>query len=100
MEAHKMAMEAMLFDSEFLSHIMRFYNFVMTLMVRLVDPKARHPWDPVSLPLPRDVPDQFAMLPEWIVQDIVDFFIFLGKYVSPLDPLALSLPPCISNPSL
>lgn len=81
MEAHKVAMEAMLFDAEFLSHIMRFYNFVMTWMVRLVDPKTKHPLESVSLPLPKDVPDQFAMLPEWIVQDIVDFFIFLGKYV-------------------
>ncbi|KAH8550974.1 ubiquitin elongating factor core-domain-containing protein [Umbelopsis sp. PMI_123] len=79
MESNKLAMEAMVLDSEFLSHIMRFYNFVMSWMVRLVDPKGKHPWETVSLPLPKDVPEQFAMLPEWIVQDIVDFFTFLGK---------------------
>jgi ubiquitin conjugation factor E4 B len=82
MESNKLAMEAMVLDSEFLSHIMRFYNFVMSWMVRLVDLKGKHPWETVSLPLPKDVPEQFAMLPEWIVQDIVDFFTFLGKYAS------------------
>ncbi|KAI8580706.1 hypothetical protein K450DRAFT_235570 [Umbelopsis ramanniana AG] len=79
MESNKLAMEAMVLDKDFLSHTMRFYNFVMSWMVRLVDPKGKHPWETVSLPLPKDVPVPFSMLPEWIVQDIVDFFVFLGK---------------------
>lgn len=79
MESNKLAMEAMVLDKDFLSHIMRFYNFVMSWMVRLVDPKGKHPWETVDLPLPQDVPEPFSMLPEWIVQDIVDFFVFLGK---------------------
>ncbi|KAI9019583.1 ubiquitin elongating factor core-domain-containing protein [Phycomyces nitens] len=80
MTMHKLAYESMVLDPEFLTQTMRFYNLVMAWMVRMVDPAHRHPWTPVKLPLPQDIPDAFSMLPEWIVEDIVEFFIFVGKF--------------------
>ncbi|RUS31621.1 ubiquitin elongating factor core-domain-containing protein [Jimgerdemannia flammicorona] len=77
---HKLALDAALQDPEFLSHMMRFYNLVMTWLVRLVDPKGGHPSQAVGLPLPNEIPKLFAMLPEWIIEDIVEFFIFVGKF--------------------
>ncbi|RUP52168.1 hypothetical protein BC936DRAFT_138761 [Jimgerdemannia flammicorona] len=74
------ALDAALQDPEFLSHMMRFYNLVMTWLVRLVDPKGGHPSQAVGLPLPNEIPKLFAMLPEWIIEDIVEFFIFVGKF--------------------
>ncbi|CDH50642.1 ubiquitin conjugation factor e4 [Lichtheimia corymbifera JMRC:FSU:9682] len=80
MSMHKFAYESMLMDEEYLSETMRFYNLVMSWMIRTVDPKHQHPWAMITLPLPKDVPEDFAMLPEWIIEDVVEFFIFLGKY--------------------
>lgn len=42
--AHKLALDAVLQDAESLSYAIRFYNLVMTWLVRLVDPKGGHPW--------------------------------------------------------
>ncbi|KAL0082191.1 ubiquitin elongating factor core-domain-containing protein [Phycomyces blakesleeanus] len=80
MTMHKLAYESMVLDPEFLTQTMRFYNLVMAWMVRMVDPVHQHPWNPIKLPLPKDIPDTFSMLPEWIVEDIVEFFIFVGKF--------------------
>ncbi|KAF7721031.1 hypothetical protein EC973_005541 [Apophysomyces ossiformis] len=80
MTMHKLAYESMIMDGEFLSQIMRFYNLVMAWLVRLVDPSHKHPWQSVTLPLPSEIPETFCMLPEWIIEDIVEYFIFLGKY--------------------
>ncbi|KAI8081622.1 ubiquitin elongating factor core-domain-containing protein [Halteromyces radiatus] len=80
MTQQKLAYETMLLDPEFLSQVMQFYNLVMAWLIRMVDQKHRHPWDTVQLPLPHDIPENFSMLPEWIIEDIVEYFIFLGKY--------------------
>ncbi|ORZ17040.1 ubiquitin elongating factor core-domain-containing protein [Absidia repens] len=80
MTQQKLAYETMLLDPEFLGQIMQYYNLVMAWLVRMVDQKHRHPWDTVLLPLPNDIPENFSMLPEWIIEDIVEYFIFLGKY--------------------
>lgn len=79
MTQQKLAYETMLLDPEFLSQIMQFYNLVMAWLVRMVDQKHLHPWDTVQLPLPDSIPENFSMLPEWIIEDIVEYFIFLGK---------------------
>lgn len=79
MTMHKFAYETMLMNTEFLSQSMLYFNLVMAWMVRVADPKKKHPWETVELPLPKEVPETFAMLPEWMVEDTVEFFIFLGK---------------------
>ncbi|KAI7869787.1 ubiquitin elongating factor core-domain-containing protein [Spinellus fusiger] len=80
MTMHKLAYESMILDPDFLTKTLTFYNLVMAWLVRSVDTRHKHPWQPIALPLPSTVPDEFAMLPEWIIEDIVEFFIFVGKY--------------------
>jgi ubiquitin conjugation factor E4 B len=80
MTSFRLAYETMLLDPVFLTEALRFYDLVMAWVVRIVDGKHKHPWEPISLPLPAEVPDVFSMLPEWIIEDIVEIFIFIGKY--------------------
>ncbi|KAI8982485.1 ubiquitin elongating factor core-domain-containing protein [Mycotypha africana] len=80
MSCHRLALESMLFDSQFLSDALRFYDLVMAWVIRIVDPQHKHPWEKVKLPLPKEVPEAFAMLPEWLIEDVVELYIFLGKY--------------------
>lgn len=79
MTAYRLAYETMILDPSFLAEAIRFYDLVMAWLVRIVDPKHKHPWETVHLPLPEQVPENFAMLPEWIIEDIVEFYIFIGK---------------------
>lgn len=79
MSAYRLAYETMLLDPTFLSEVIRFYDLVMAWMIRLVDPKHNHPWEPVQLPLPEQIPENFSMLPEWIIEDVVELYIFVGK---------------------
>ncbi|KAI8084119.1 ubiquitin elongating factor core-domain-containing protein [Gilbertella persicaria] len=80
MASFRLAYETMLLDPVFLTEALRFYDLVMAWLVRIVDPMHQHPWKKVQLPIPKQVPDVFAMLPEWIIEDIVEIFIFIGKY--------------------
>lgn len=80
MTTYRLAYETMLLDPIFLTEALRFYDLVMAWMIRIVDPKHKHPWEKVNLPLSDTVPEAFAMLPEWIIEDIVELFIFIGKY--------------------
>ncbi|KAG0172642.1 hypothetical protein DFQ30_009975 [Apophysomyces sp. BC1015] len=114
MAMQKLAYESMVLDREFIAQIMRFYNLVMAWLIRIADPLQKHPWTPVKLPLPSNIPEAFSMLPEWIIEDIVEFFIFLGKYdvenrvigSNPLEELAtftitfLRNPKYVNNPYL
>jgi ubiquitin conjugation factor E4 B len=80
MTTYRLAYETMLLDPVFLTEALRFYDLVMAWMVRIVDTNHKHPWEKVKLPLPETVPEAFSMLPEWIIEDIVELFIFIGKY--------------------
>jgi ubiquitin conjugation factor E4 B len=57
----------------------------MTWLVRLVDPKHLHPATTVSLPLPAETPQTFRMLPEYLFDNVAEYFDFLARY----DPDAL-----------
>ncbi|KAK9722707.1 Ubiquitin conjugation factor E4 [Basidiobolus ranarum] len=76
----KLCLDTQLLDSQLLLDSMRFYNFVMNWLIRLVDPKQQHPWTRVSLPLPTEISERFAMLPEYIIEDIAEFFLFVARY--------------------
>lgn len=103
-EMSKIHMEQFVFqvqlnDPEFIFRLIGFTNFLETWLVRLVDPKKSHPDPNVkyvyrqgfcrpsaieqfihSVPLPKEIPDVFRMLPEYFVEDIVDFLLFVMKY--------------------
>jgi ubiquitin conjugation factor E4 B len=102
--AYKLMMETALLDQTGLEQMMRFYNLVMVWLLRLVVVESGSlnsmaggggnsapdsvDWGRVVrgdaqglplVPLPSDVPVVFATLPEWIVEDVVEFFLFVCR---------------------
>ncbi|KLT45417.1 hypothetical protein CC85DRAFT_282483 [Cutaneotrichosporon oleaginosum] len=74
------AYDTQLLDPAFTRLNVTFCGFVMTWMLRLVDPKHQHPQTSISLPLPAEAPIQFKMLPEFILENIVEYYLFLSRY--------------------
>ncbi|TIC23758.1 hypothetical protein E3Q12_01831 [Wallemia mellicola] len=67
-------------DPASMTRILGFYTFVTTWIVRFVDPSHQHPQKLVTLPLPDEMPVEFKMMPEYILESTVDFFIQLTRY--------------------
>ncbi|KZT65802.1 hypothetical protein DAEQUDRAFT_746846 [Daedalea quercina L-15889] len=86
--ATQLAYTVQLSDPELVFRSISFTNFVSTWLIRHVDPKHTHPNPPVELPLPQEVPQSFKVLPEYIVEDVVDYHLFVVRQ-SP-DSLELS----------
>ncbi|CAD6576435.1 MAG: hypothetical protein TREMPRED_001677 [Tremellales sp. Tagirdzhanova-0007] len=57
-----------------------FMSFLMTWLVRLVDPKHQHPATPIVLPLPTEAPLSFRMLPEYLFDNVAEYYDFLARY--------------------
>ncbi|KAK1924344.1 ubiquitin elongating factor core-domain-containing protein [Papiliotrema laurentii] len=57
-----------------------FVTFLMTWLTRLVDPRHQHPTTPISLPLAKEAPMQFRMLPEYLIENVVEYLDFLFRY--------------------
>lgn len=74
------AYDTQLLDPTFNRLNVTFNGFVMNWLVRLVDPKHQHPQVPIKLPLPIEAPVQFKMLPEYLVENIVEYLSFLSHY--------------------
>ena len=93
--SQQMAFETGLLDPEMVFRSIGFTNFLSTWLIRQVDPKKIHPNPLVEyvpyylemmvffsdgfyfrLPLPKDVPMSFRVLPEYIIEDIVDYLFF------------------------
>ncbi|KAJ2929740.1 hypothetical protein H1R20_g7339, partial [Candolleomyces eurysporus] len=72
----QLAFEAGLMDPELLIRSINFMNFLSVWLIRQADPKKKHPAPMVELPLPKEVPMAFRCLPEYIVEDIVDYLHF------------------------
>ncbi|KAF8645185.1 hypothetical protein AX16_008012 [Volvariella volvacea WC 439] len=75
--AQQIAFEAQLLDPELVFRSLSFTTFLSTWVIRQVDPKKTHPSPPVQLPLPTEVPMAFRTLPEYIIEDIVDYLFFV-----------------------
>lgn len=80
-EAQVLATQTHLMDPNFVHWQSSFTNFLMTWLVRMVDPTNRHPAVPIELPLPESTNEAFNMLPEWLFEDAIGFFNFLSRYV-------------------
>ena len=94
--SQQLAFETGLLDPEMMFRSIGFTNFLSTWLIRQVDPKKTHPNPLVEyvliffsgdkntflmvlncrLPLPKEVPMSFRVLPEYIVEDIVDYLFF------------------------
>lgn len=72
----QLSFEAGLLDPELVFRSIGFTNFLSTWLIRQADPKKAHPNPTVELPLPKEVPMSFRVLPEYIVEDIVDYLYF------------------------
>ena len=94
----QMAGLTQLYDPEFLFRSNTFTSFVTSWLIRYADPKRTHPKPTVEsvsdlslflfpsscfcrrLPLPKDVPLDFRVLPEYILEDIIDYLFFAVRY--------------------
>ncbi|CAE6456226.1 unnamed protein product [Rhizoctonia solani] len=76
--------EVQLQDSEITQRNLAFTSFMMVWMLRMVDPTHQYPSKPMTLPLPEQVPDEFRILPEYFIEDVVDYYIYIMKYRSDL----------------
>ncbi|KAF9977220.1 hypothetical protein BGZ75_010366, partial [Mortierella antarctica] len=76
----KLSLESQILDPIILGHSFQFYNLVMVWLLRLADPAQAYPRKPIELPLPVRPSDDFAILPEYIIEDIVEFFLFVLRH--------------------
>ncbi|WIA10509.1 hypothetical protein OEZ85_010698 [Tetradesmus obliquus] len=71
----KACYQTVLSDPELVADCLAFYKLVVTWLLRLVSPSGMP-----EMPLPEQVPMSFALLPEWIVEDTVEFMLYMSRY--------------------
>lgn len=76
----RLSLESQIMDPIILNHSFQFYNLVMSWLLRMVDPANAYPRSPIKLPLPAKPSDAFAILPEYIIEDIVEYFLFVLRH--------------------
>ncbi|KAF7288510.1 U-box domain-containing protein [Mycena chlorophos] len=76
----QLSYEAQLLDPELVFRSITFTNFLSTWLIRQAEPNKRHPNPPAQIPLPQEVPMAFRVLPEYIVEDIVDYLHFVVQF--------------------
>lgn len=68
----KAAADAGLLDQSLLKRCLNFYNSVVAMLLNtLCGPSGP------SLPLPETIPKEFAAYPDWYIEDITDFLLFV-----------------------
>ncbi|KAH7885208.1 ubiquitin elongating factor core-domain-containing protein [Phlebopus sp. FC_14] len=80
LQSHQLAFRVQLLDPDLIFRYIGFTNFVSTWLIRRVDPKGSHPTPTAQLPLPTDVPMSFRVLPEYILEDVVEYFLFIVRH--------------------
>lgn len=73
----KLCAEAGLIDEHFLGRCVAFYNHFIKFLLGIINPVGSVEW---SLPLPDRIPGVFAAYPDWFVEDLADFLIFVVQY--------------------
>ncbi|XP_038076555.1 ubiquitin conjugation factor E4 B-like [Patiria miniata] len=73
----KLCGDAGLLDETLLRNCFQFYGTVMSLLLKLLTPKDQ---EIISLPLPKEVPMEFATLPEHYIEDIAEFILFTVQH--------------------
>ncbi|KAL7421849.1 Ubiquitin conjugation factor E4 [Cryptotrichosporon argae] len=85
LHAHLHAYDTQLQDPALTRINVTFCGFLMTWLLRFVDPDKAHPKKPISLPLPAEAPAAFRMLPEYLFDNVTEYYDYLSRY----DPDAL-----------
>lgn len=65
-----------LLDENLLRRSLQFYSTVIQLILRMVDPA----YPNITLPLNPEVPKSFAALPEFYIEDVAEFLLFVVQY--------------------
>lgn len=73
----KICAEAGLIDERFLGRTLQFYNQFIGLLLKSIGCSDH---SSIQLPLPSKVPEVFAAYPEWYVEDIAEFLLFVIQY--------------------
>ncbi|KAF8517435.1 ubiquitin elongating factor core-domain-containing protein [Hysterangium stoloniferum] len=71
------AYQVQLADPDYMFRNIGFTTFLSVWLIRLVDPRKAHPHTVIELPLPQEIPTGFKMLPEYFIEDIVDYYLYL-----------------------
>ncbi|KAJ2318630.1 Ubiquitin conjugation factor E4 [Coemansia sp. RSA 2704] len=84
MEREKCALDAQLLDPRRLAASMVFYRFVMAVLLRQIDGRRAFPQQAFQMPAEdggdQQVPEHWRMLPEFLVEDTVEFVVFVITY--------------------
>lgn len=72
----KACADAGLLDENLLRRCLQFFSMVIQLILRMVEPAFPH----VSLPLNPEIPKSFAALPEFYIEDVAEFMLFIVQY--------------------
>ncbi|KAK2825446.1 hypothetical protein Q7C36_019373 [Tachysurus vachellii] len=72
----KACADAGLLDENLLRRCLQFYSTVIQLIMRMVDPA----YPSVTLPLNPEIPKSFAALPEFYIEDVAEFMLFIVQY--------------------
>ncbi|XP_028308659.1 ubiquitin conjugation factor E4 B isoform X3 [Gouania willdenowi] len=65
-----------LLDENLLRRCLQFYSTVIQLILRMVDPA----YPNIMLPLNAEIPKSFAALPEFYIEDVAEFLLFVVQY--------------------
>ncbi|XP_054632999.1 ubiquitin conjugation factor E4 B isoform X2 [Dunckerocampus dactyliophorus] len=65
-----------LLDENLLRRSLQFYSTVIQLILRMVDPA----YPNITLPLNPEIPKSFAALPEFYIEDVAEFLLFVVQY--------------------
>lgn len=108
LENGKACSDVVLLDDELLRGCLKFYGFLATWILRLVDPSKKR----ISIPLPEKIAMELASLPDYFVSDVAEFLLFVNMHAYPVleDPVMNDIvtffvvfvcsPNYISNPYL
>ncbi|XP_066527459.1 ubiquitin conjugation factor E4 B isoform X2 [Hoplias malabaricus] len=76
----KACADAGLLDENLLRRCLQFYSMVIQLILRMADPA----YPNVTLPLSPEIPKSFAALPEFYIEDVAEFLLFIVQYSPPV----------------
>ncbi|KAK3314615.1 ubiquitin elongating factor core-domain-containing protein [Apodospora peruviana] len=79
--ALKYAIEGVLLEEKMQSRSLQFMRYVTVWLLRVASQSEYTPEKQLKLPLPAQQPEAFSCLPEYALQDIVDNFKFIFRYI-------------------
>lgn len=79
--ALKYSIEGVLLEQKMQSRSLQFMRYVTVWLLRVASQTEYTPDKPLQLPLPAEQPDAFRCLPEYALQDVVDNFKFVFRYI-------------------